>query len=148
MAAHYKVSKPRFKDKEKKHIFTGECFICEKVGHKARDCRNKDKKMSKRVSNAQTNNKAATIMNTEQDPPHGKYRPQSSKEETFVLRVSEWDPRGVQHQGMLVDSGASAHIMTDERTFVKFDETFQPKNHVMQLADGTQTKGREMRRSS
>lgn len=46
---------------------------------------------------------------------------------------------GAEQQGLLVDSGASAPIMTDEGAFIKFDETFQPKN--IQLAYGTHTTG-------
>lgn len=69
-----------------------------------------------------------------------RLKPTEEEEETFVLRVSEWKPQGTQHQGLLVDSGASAHIMTDEGAF-RFDETFRPKNHIMQLADGTRTSG-------
>lgn len=37
---NYKMSKPpRFKEKETKQVFNGKCFVCEKVGHKAKDCR-------------------------------------------------------------------------------------------------------------
>lgn len=46
---------------------------------------------------------------------------------------------GAEQQGLLVDSGASAPIMSDAGAFIKFDETFQPKN--IQLADGTHTTG-------
>lgn len=112
------------------------------MGHKAKDCRNKGKESYKRVSSAHNSNKVATIMDTEQVVFRGKDRlkPTEDEEETFVLRVSEWKPQGTQHQGLLVDSGASAHIMTDEGAF-RFDETFRPKNHIMQLADGTRTSG-------
>lgn len=45
-----------------------------------------------------------------------------------------------------MDSGASAHIMTDEGALIRFNETFQPKNHVMQLADGTRITGSVLRK--
>lgn len=140
-------SKPKFKDKEKKY-FNGECFICEKVGHKARDCRYKDKKMQRsfpRAANSvQGSNKVATITDSEQSSTsRSRKNPKPAKEErdTFVLRVSECLPQDIRQKGLLVDSGASAHILTSEGAFIRFDETFQPKNHVMELADGTRTSG-------
>lgn len=36
--------------------------------------------------------------------------------------------------GLLVDRGASSHIVTDEGASVRFDEAFQPKNDVLQPA--------------
>lgn len=48
---NYKMSKPpRFKEKEKKQVFNGECVVLEKGGHKSRYCRNIHKK--KKVSSA------------------------------------------------------------------------------------------------
>lgn len=139
MTANYKTSKPKFKGVEKKY-FNGECFICEKVGHKAKDCRNRDKKTHRRAPNAQSANKVAAITDTGQgfSRAREKHRPSKEEEElSFVLRVSEWKPHGTPQQGLLVYSGASAHIMTDEGAFIRFDDTFRPKDHVMQLVDGT-----------
>lgn len=143
MTANFKMSKLQLKEREKKYVFNGKCFICDKIGHKAK-CRSKDKKSSKRTCSGHNSNKtAAIIMDTEQGFSRGKDRskPAKEEEEQFVLRVSEWNPHSTQQQDLLVDSGASAHIMTDEGVFIRFDETFQPKNHIMQLADGTRTTG-------
>lgn len=140
MTANYKASKPKFK--EEKKYFNGECYICEKMGHKARDCRSKDKKPQRKVASAHNSNKVVTVTDTGQGTRRSKVRHKSTEEEeTFVLRVSEWKPQGMEQQGLLVDSGASAHIMTEEGAFIRFDETFRPKNHVMQLADGTRITG-------
>lgn len=56
--------------------------------------------------------------------------------------MGEWKPNSTKQQGLLVASGASTHIMTDEEAFIRFDKTFQHKNHIMQLADGTRTTGK------
>ncbi|XP_035993961.1 uncharacterized protein LOC118563431 [Fundulus heteroclitus] len=144
MTANYKASKPKLKEKK---YFNGECFICEKMGHKAKDCRNKEKKTQRRGTNAQYSNKVAAVTDTGQRTVRVKDKHKTTnEEETFVLRVSEWQPHNTQQQGLLVDSGASAHIMTDESAFIKFDETFQPKNHIMQLADGTRITGSVLRK--
>ena len=37
----------------------------------------------------------------------------------------------------MVDCGATSHIITEEDAFAKFDETFNPNAHYMELADGT-----------
>ena len=38
---------------------------------------------------------------------------------------------------MLVDSGASSHIIFDESRFCSIDKDFKPQNHFVELADGT-----------
>ena len=38
---------------------------------------------------------------------------------------------------MLVDSGASSHIIIDESRFCYIDKDFKPQNHFVELADGT-----------
>ncbi|KAL6461003.1 hypothetical protein MHYP_G00309690 [Metynnis hypsauchen] len=146
MTANFRDSRPKLKEKERKYL-NGECFICEKMGHRAKDCRNKDRKTQRKVANKQNSNKVAITADAEQRTFCVKERHESiNKEETFVLRVSEWQPHETQQQGLLVDSGASAHIITDENAFIRFDETFQPKNHVMQLADGTRITGSVLKR--
>ncbi|KAM3868963.1 uncharacterized protein ACN63O_006328 [Diretmus argenteus] len=44
-------------------------------------------------------------------------------------------------RGLMVDAGATSHIITDGARFKRFDDTFQPENHVMELADGTRCNG-------
>ena len=46
----------------------------------------------------------------------------------------------------MVDTGATSHIITDIEKFKKFDETFQPKDHFVELADGTRTSGITLRK--
>ena len=38
---------------------------------------------------------------------------------------------------MLVDCGATSHIVNDESMFLKFDDEFDADKHVIELADGT-----------
>ncbi|KAJ8031034.1 hypothetical protein HOLleu_27627 [Holothuria leucospilota] len=37
----------------------------------------------------------------------------------------------------MVDCGATSHILTDVSKFIKFDSSFNPDNHFMELEDGT-----------
>ena len=41
----------------------------------------------------------------------------------------------------MVDTGATSHIITNIDKFKRFDETFQPKDHFVELADRTRTSG-------
>ncbi|KAK3779704.1 hypothetical protein RRG08_013659 [Elysia crispata] len=37
----------------------------------------------------------------------------------------------------LVDSGATVHVITDKTRFIRFNNHFNPANHIIELADGT-----------
>ena len=41
--------------------------------------------------------------------------------------------------GLLVDCGATTHIVNDENKFFRFDENFDPAHHFIELADGSRT---------
>lgn len=38
---------------------------------------------------------------------------------------------------LLVDCGATAHIITDTSRFMKVDDTFNPDKHITEFANGT-----------
>ncbi|KAJ8369136.1 hypothetical protein SKAU_G00091640 [Synaphobranchus kaupii] len=46
-----------------------------------------------------------------------------------------------QRKGLIVDTGASSHIINDKSKFKNFDGTFKPERHSMELADGKRTFG-------
>ena len=52
----------------------------------------------------------------------------------------------VKQTGLMVDTGATSHIITDIKRFTRFDDRFQPKAHCMELADGTRCSGVAERR--
>uniref|UniRef100_A0A1A8US25 Zinc knuckle n=1 Tax=Nothobranchius furzeri TaxID=105023 RepID=A0A1A8US25_NOTFU len=97
MTASYKISKPKFR--EEKRYFSGECFICEKAGHKARDCRDKVKKLRQKVVGAHSSHKVVTVMDTGQVIHNTKDKRKPAKEEEeYVLRLSEWKPHRTEHR--------------------------------------------------
>ncbi|KAJ8021025.1 hypothetical protein HOLleu_40779 [Holothuria leucospilota] len=49
---------------------------------------------------------------------------------------------------LLVDCGATSHIVTDITKFVSFDESFCPEEHYMELADGTREKNTAKKRGT
>ncbi|XP_078801721.1 uncharacterized protein LOC111947334 [Oryzias latipes] len=113
MTVNYKAKQTKPRNNEK--YFNGECFICEKVGHKAKDCRSKAKKPQRnfRPAYTQNSNKMAILTDTRLSTAQARDE-HPAERETFILRASEWQPHCAQPEGLLVDSGASAHIMTNK----------------------------------
>ena len=50
------------------------------------------------------------------------------------------------HDSILVDCGATAHIITEKDRFLRFDETFNGDKHFMELADGTRANNVALKR--
>jgi len=46
-----------------------------------------------------------------------------------------------RENSLLVDTGATAHILNDKSKFLKFDDEFKPENHYIELADGSRASG-------
>ena len=73
----------------------------------------------------------------------------SEENSEYSLWVSECDAekRGhVRPEGLIVYTGATAHIITDLTKFLRFDNSFQPKAHYLELADGTRCNGVAVRK--
>lgn len=49
--------------------------------------------------------------------------------------------RSVKGSSLMVDTGATSHIVTDITKFKTFDDEFQPESHCVELADGTRCTG-------
>lgn len=51
-------------------------------------------------------------------------------------------------KGIMVDAGATSHIINDIGKFKSFDDSFQPESHSVELADGTKCSGMAQRRGT
>ncbi|KAL6483448.1 hypothetical protein MHYP_G00083200 [Metynnis hypsauchen] len=49
--------------------------------------------------------------------------------------------RQIEGKGLIVDTGATSHMLNDRSRFKTFDSTFKPESHSMELADGRRTFG-------
>ena len=47
----------------------------------------------------------------------------------------------MRDSSLLVDTGATAHILNEKSTFFKFDDKFKPEYHYMELVDGSRVYG-------
>ncbi|TWW54630.1 hypothetical protein D4764_0116410 [Takifugu flavidus] len=52
-----------------------------------------------------------------------------------------------QKRGLMVDTGATSHIVTDVTKFKDF-ENFKPQKHILELADGVRTSGVALKRGA
>ena len=55
-------------------------------------------------------------------------------------------PTSGKSNTLLVHCGATAHIITDLSKFTKFDDTFKPDKHFIDLANGTRAKNVALKR--
>ncbi|MCW4346512.1 MAG: reverse transcriptase domain-containing protein [Candidatus Thiodiazotropha endolucinida] len=58
-------------------------------------------------------------------------------EHSFTFKITSGETGAYRSNSVLVDCGATAHIITDETKFMRFDDTFNGDKHFMELADGT-----------
>ncbi|MCG8032725.1 MAG: hypothetical protein JAZ03_11190, partial [Candidatus Thiodiazotropha taylori] len=58
-------------------------------------------------------------------------------EHSFTFKITSGETGAYRSNSVLVDCGATAHIITDETKFMRFDDTFDGDKHFMELADGT-----------
>ena len=62
-------------------------------------------------------------------------------EHTFAFKVSDSSDCGKSlNDNLLVDTGATSHIVNDRSKFISFDNAFDPSAHVIELADGSKAK--------
>ena len=67
----------------------------------------------------------------------------------FMAKTSSERPSAnVKKKGIMVDAGATSHIVNDITKFKSFDSSFQPDTHSIELADGTKCSGMAQRRGT
>ena len=70
----------------------------------------------------------------------------AEEDSSFVFKINDRPQRTVERKRIMVDAGATSHIIKDIERFKNFDDSFQPDNHFIELADGTKTNGVALRR--
>ena len=55
----------------------------------------------------------------------------------FTLNNFESGAHGIPHNFLLVDTGATSHIVSDDSKFIFLDKHFNPETHFIELADGS-----------
>ena len=71
------------------------------------------------------------------------------EESLFTFKMDDYYLRKMTiPMGLLVNAGATSHIIRDTKKFKNYDQTFQPENHYIKLADGTKTSSVALKRGN
>ena len=133
------------------------CYGCRKTGHKKSDCPNAPKGRSQKrwCTNCRKNNHD-TAYCRKQSSSKGVASEQSSfkgvvndssfsfnDDDAYIFKVSvhENELQSIESPKLLVDCGATTHILHDRSNFFYFDENFDANSHVIELADGSRKQG-------
>lgn len=121
------------------------CFNCGQKGHKAVECipavdEHREQRQWCSFCKSSTNKDT----NCGRRKWNKVKRAVDEKDHTFAFKVDQVDEvlvNGVKEKGLMVDTGATSHIIRDIAQFRDFDRSFEPHEHVLELADGERTSG-------
>ena len=109
------------------------CYSCGKEGHKKFQCKIKATNSNKKYCN----NCKMTNHNTNDCRRINSAKVANDEGEAssdFIMKI-DTDKKSI-NDTLLVDCGATSHIIIDKSKFVDFDKDFNPATHFIELADG------------
>ena len=97
------------------------CNACHSSSHSDRACRRKEKNKTDKVKQA-----SETLEDADKEAEH-----------SFAFEINNYAGESATRKpnAVLVDCGATTHIINDESKFSKFDDKFAPEKHYIELAD-------------
>ena len=120
------------------------CVACGKMGHAAKKCRSKDK--IKCAFCGKPGHVEAVCRNKRGQQPNAPKSQQNTAHLTssfsFLITTHAGnvsDPKPDLTGKLLVDCGATSHIVNHPDRFTAYDSNFNPANHFIELADGTRS---------
>lgn len=121
------------------------CFKCGQKGHRAKGCSRKQwcsycRSNTHRDGNCRKKQRGDVTRQASDRPENKAYAFLTSDREVESATAHQ-SGRGVKEKGLMVDTGATSHIITDIAKFKKFDRSFQSATHCVELADGTRSNG-------
>lgn len=124
------------------------CFKCGTKGHRARACRQKT--WCSVCKNDTHRDATCRRKDKDRDRRDGvsKVSENAEVKEDFAFKMVDGrasdqrqPARTIQERGLMVDTGATSHVINDIALFTSFDSTFRPETHSVELADGTRCSG-------
>ena len=134
MSAANGSSKPKFQ---------GKCFKCGRKGHRSVDCYSNKvaDKWCQRCKNNSHNTKDCRKGNPDAAKSaigQEQKLKRDNNSHSFLFTVKDQEGRGEPTPNqLLLDTGATSHIINDKSKFVDFDKKFDPSTHFIELADGS-----------
>ncbi len=129
--------KPKSDNVMKVDIASVTCYGCGNRGHIVRDCHQKGVPKWCSYHRSSTHSDQTCRRRKDEAKQAAEKQEEHEEEQTFVFKVSQtFLPDNIIRNGLMVDCGATSHILTEKNVFTKFDESFDPKSHYMELADG------------
>ena len=131
---HCQVKLKPEKTCSKKH--TGrkiKCLACGKIGHKPDECRSKSK-LSCNFCNKKGHLESICFAKKKSQQCQ-QNTVSVSNDFTFVASTQSSNAKNFTGD-LLVDCGATSHIINSKSCFTSFDDKFDPSNHYIALADG------------
>ena len=123
------------------------CYNCGKPGHKKYQCKNS----ASNNSASHNSNRWCSICKSKSHDTKYCRKKNSTKsvsdkndsQDSFAFKSNVLNKSDVNSNSdnLLVDCGATVHIINDKSKFIKFDDNFDAENHTIELADGTRTTG-------
>ncbi|XP_030600151.1 uncharacterized protein LOC115790486 [Archocentrus centrarchus] len=118
------------------------CFRCGQKGHKAKACHRK-----KWCNFCKSTTHREEMCRRKQRLDEARKATDEEDDKEYAFRLSEENQEvWTSGKGLMVDTGATSHIITDLGRFKRFDSNFKPETHCIELADGTRCKGVAKRR--
>ena len=133
-----KLLKVESDEKGDKRKFSGSCFKCGKFGHKSSECKSnglsKSHKRWCEVCKSSTHDTKFC-----RKLKHNANKAKETEDDvTYAFNVRDGQPTD---GNLLVDCGATTHIVYDKSRFVNFDSDFNATHHSIELADGSRASG-------
>ena len=117
------------------------CYSCGQPGRKSSECPSKDKKKKKKgnrwCSHCKSKSHNTGVCRKKDSAKTMSDDKSDKRDASFAFRVTVDNFDSVKEDSLLVDTGATAHILNDKSKFLKFDKDFKPENHYIELADGS-----------
>ena len=106
-----------------------QCLSCSKIGHKSKDCRSKSRLKCNFCH--KPGHVESVCFKKKQSSAHSL-----SVDADFSFITTHQGTANERSERLLVDCGATCHIINDKKHFTSYDDTFIPDKHFIELADG------------
>ena len=127
------------------------CGSCKSTSHSDNACRKKERAQRSRCARAEDHGGGGGGSSGGSSGGRaangGRIEARGPARVDFTFRAETEDTckpaqqRQIEGKGLIVDTGATSHMLNDRSRFKSFDSTFKPESHSMELADGRRTFG-------